>query len=54
MIDWLISHPPARAFEGVSGRGMRRSQRRGRVFVDVSYTHLGGGMQPPGCRRLRV
>ena len=54
MIDWLISHPPARAFEGVSGRGPRRSQQRGRVFVAVSYTYLGGGMQPPGCRRLRV
>ena len=54
VIDWLISHPPARAFEGVSGRGLRRSQQCGRVFVAVSYTYLGGGMQPPGCRRLRV
>ena len=54
MIDWLIPHPRARAFKGVSGRGLRRSQQRGRVFVAVSYTYLGGGMQPPGCRRLRV
>ena len=54
MIDWLISHQPARAFEGVSGRGLRRSQQRGRVLVAVSYTYLGGGMQPLGCRRLHV
>ena len=54
MIDWLISHPPARAFEGVSGRRISRSQQRGRVFVAVSYMYLTGGMQPPGCRRLRV
>ena len=54
VIDWLISHPPARTFEGVSGRGMRRSQQRGKMFGAVSYTYLGGGMQPPGCRRLRV
>ena len=49
----LISHPPAGAFEGVSGRGIQWSQQRGRVFVAVSYTYLGGGMQPPGCRWLR-
>ena len=49
-----VSHPPTRAFEGASGRGRRRSQQRGRVFVAVSYTYLGGGMQPPGCRRVRV
>ena len=29
VIDWLISHPTARAFEGVSGGEMRRSQQRG-------------------------
>ena len=49
-----VSHPPTRAFEGASGRGRRRSQQRGRVFVAVSYTYLGGGVQPPGSRRLRV
>ena len=54
VIDWLISHPPARAFEGVSGTGMRQSQQLGRVFVVVSYTYLGGGMQLPACRRLRA
>ena len=33
---------------------MRRSQQHGRVFVAVSYAYRGGGVRPPGCRRLRV
>ena len=53
MIDWLIPHPPARACEGVRGRGMRRSLQCGIVFVAVSYTYLGGDLQPPEVRKLR-
>ena len=42
--------PLSESVEG--GCGGRRNA--GRVFVAVSYTYLGGGVQPPGCRRLRV
>ena len=49
----MISHPPARVFEGVRGREIERSQQRGQKSVAHSYTNLADHMQAPGCRSLR-
>ena len=49
----LTSNPPARAFEGVNGRGNNPSQQHCVVFVAVRYTYLGHAACASGCRRLR-
>ena len=52
-IDWSTSHTHARGFEGVSGGGVKRLQRRMQKIRCCWPRGPRGGVQAPGCRRVR-